>query len=160
MERRLQIRSHMQSTRILAALATGFGLLLAAEWPTDGGNPQRSNWQRNETILTRNNTMALLFLSLVYGGITFQQPNLCAVCLDISPGHGGAVFGVMNATAQAASAVSSVVFGYIVVHYGSYNAPLVPMVMSLTVGMLLWLRIDPTQELAVGEPATSLASAN
>ncbi len=26
-----------------------------ADWPTDGGNPQRTNWQQDETILTKQN---------------------------------------------------------------------------------------------------------
>jgi outer membrane protein assembly factor BamB len=35
-----------------------FGLcavLSAADWPTDGGNQQRTNWQKDETILTKQN---------------------------------------------------------------------------------------------------------
>jgi MFS family permease len=99
------------------------------------------------TILTTNNTLVLIFLSLVYGGLTFQQPNICAVCLDVGRGHAGAVLGFGNTAANAASAVSSVVFGYLVGHFGSYNAPLIPMVFTLCVGTLLWLTVDPTREL-------------
>jgi MFS transporter, ACS family, glucarate transporter len=110
------------------------------------------------TIVTKNNTAALIFLSLVYGGITFQQPNLGAVCLDLSQRHAGAVFGFGNTAGNAASAVSSVVFGYMVGHFGSYSAPLIPMVLSLSVGMVLWLRIDPTKELFAGEHGAGLVS--
>jgi ACS family glucarate transporter-like MFS transporter len=67
--------------------------------------------------------------------------------LDIGREHAGAVFGFMNTAANAASAISSVVFGYIVALTGSYNAPLIPMAAALFVGAWLWLQIDPTQQL-------------
>lgn len=34
----------------------------AAEWPTNGGDPQRTNWQRDEQILTRENVKDLKIL--------------------------------------------------------------------------------------------------
>lgn len=34
----------------------------AADWPTDGGNPQRTNWQQDETILTKRNVGNLKIL--------------------------------------------------------------------------------------------------
>jgi len=91
--------------------------------------------------------LALVFLSLVYGGMTFQQPVICAVCLDIGGKHAGAVMGFGNSAAQAGSLASSVAFGYLVERYGSYNAPLIPMAAVLSIGALLWLWIDPTREL-------------
>jgi ACS family glucarate transporter-like MFS transporter len=99
------------------------------------------------TILTTSGAWALVFLSLVYGGMTFQQPVICAVCLDIGRNHAGAVMGFANTAAQAGSVASSVAFGYLVGHYGSYQAPLIPMAAMLFIGALLWLWIDPTREL-------------
>jgi len=90
---------------------------------------------------------ALVFLSLAYAGILAQQPNLCALCLDTGRQHAGAVFGFMNSAANAASAVSSVAFGYIVANTGSYNAPLVPMMALLCIGAWLWLKAEPTHQL-------------
>ena len=91
--------------------------------------------------------LALVFLSLAYGGILFQQPSLCALCLDVGHKNSGAVFGFMNTAGNAASALSAVVFGYMVGHFGNYNAPFVPMVALLCVGVILWLRVDPTRQL-------------
>jgi len=91
--------------------------------------------------------LALVFLSLAYGGILFQQPSLCALCLDVGRKNSGAVFGFMNTAGNAASALSAVVFGYLVGHFGSYNTPFVPMVAFLCLGALLWLQVDPTREL-------------
>ena len=98
------------------------------------------------TIVTTSGQWALVFLSLAYAGILLQQPNLCALCLDTGRTHAGAVFGFMNTAANAASAVSSVVFGYLVAYFGSYNAPFVPMVATLCLGTVLWLTVDPTRE--------------
>lgn len=99
------------------------------------------------TIATPSGAWALIFLSLAYAGILAQQPNLCAVCLDTGKKHAGTVFGFMNTAANAASAVSSVAFGYLATYFGSYNAPFIPMVLMLCAGAWLWLRIDPSHQL-------------
>jgi MFS transporter, ACS family, glucarate transporter len=108
------------------------------------------------TILASNGTWALVFLSIAYGGVLLQQPNLCAMTLDIGRRHAGAVFGFMNTAANVASAISSVVFGYIVALTGSYNAPLIPMAVGLAAGACLWLWMDPTRQLF--EEETELAA--
>jgi len=91
--------------------------------------------------------LALVFLSLAYGGIMFQQPSLSALCLDVGRKNAGAVFGFVNTACSAASALSAVVFGYLVGHFGNYNMPFVPMVALLCLVALLWLQVDPTREL-------------
>jgi ACS family glucarate transporter-like MFS transporter len=98
-------------------------------------------------IFVQGGNLALVCLSLAYGGILFQQPSLCALCLDVGRKHAGAVFGFMNTAASAASALSAVVFGYLVAYSGNYNTPFLPMVALLSVGALLWLQVDPTCEL-------------
>ncbi len=90
---------------------------------------------------------AMILLSLVYGGITFQQPTMFAVCLDIGGEYAGAVVGAMNTAGQSCSFVSSVTFGYLVARYGSYNVPFIPMAALLLIGAWLWLKVDPTQTL-------------
>jgi MFS-type transporter involved in bile tolerance (Atg22 family) len=73
--------------------------------------------------------------------------------------HAGAVFGFMNTAANVASALSAVIFGYIVGYSGSYNTPFIPMVALLAVGALLWLRVDPGLELFPEQrPDDSLAA--
>ena len=99
------------------------------------------------TFVTTGNALTLVCFSLVYGGMTFQQPNVAAFCLDIGGRHGGAIYGFMNTAGNAAGALSSVVFGYMVAHYGNYTAPLVPMLVTLGVGTLIWLSADPTREI-------------
>jgi len=99
------------------------------------------------TLLTHNNSLTLIFLSLAYGGMTFQQPNIFAVCSEIGGHLAGTITGFFQTACQSGSFVSSVVFGYIVKAYGSYQAPLVPMAVFLGVSALLWLSIDPSKKL-------------
>ena len=98
-------------------------------------------------IFATSGIWSLVFLSLAYAGVLFQQPNMCAVCLDTGKDHAGAVFGFMNTAGNAASAVSSVVFGYLVAYFGSYDAPFIPMLALLCVGAVLWVKVDPTHQL-------------
>ncbi len=111
------------------------------------------------TILTRCGVWTLVFLSLAYGGILAQQPNLCAVCLDVGRRNAGAVFGFMNTAANAASAASSIAFGYLVGYFGSYNAPFVPMVALLCAGTWLWLKVDPERQLFEEQAVVSASQA-
>ena len=106
-------------------------------------------------VLTSSGAWALAFLSLAYAGILLQQPNLCAVCLDTGKAHAGTVFGFMNTAANAASAVASIVFGYLVAYSGNYNAPFVPMLVLLCLGAVLWLKLDPSHDIFEHEKAAA-----
>ncbi len=97
----------------------------------------------------------LVLLSLVYGGITFQQPTMFAVCLDIGGAYAGAVVGAMNTAAQIGSLVSSLAFGYLVGRYGNYDLPFIPMAALLLLGAWLWLKVDPTERLIPGTRGAS-----
>ena len=99
------------------------------------------------TAVTTSHGLTLVFVSLVFGGMTFQQANVAAFCLDIGGRHAGAIYGFMNTAGNAAGALSSVVFGYLVAYFGNYTAPLVPMGVALVVGTVLWLTADPTREI-------------
>jgi len=102
-------------------------------------------------IPTADQFLTLVFLSLTYLGVTLIQPTAFVVCIDIAPGHAGAVAGAMNTAAQAGAFLSSIVFGYLVKLTGSYNVPLIPMVFMLLLSALMWLKIDPAEQL-VPEP--------
>ena len=108
-------------------------------------------------ILTRGNTWALIFLSISYMGILLQQPNLCAVVLDVGGKNTGAVFGFLNTAANIGSGISSVAFGYLVAWSGNYTAPFIPMLAALVAGALLWTRVDATRELFAASPAEAFA---
>jgi ACS family glucarate transporter-like MFS transporter len=102
-------------------------------------------------MFTRGQLGAMILLSLIYAGITFQQPIMFAVCLDIGGEYAGAMVGAMNTASQIGSFLSSLAFGYLVARFGSYNIPFVPMAALLFAGAWLWLKIDPAEQLIAGK---------
>ncbi len=98
-------------------------------------------------MVSRQQILTVILLALVYGAITFQQSGVFGVCLDIGQRHAGAMVGLMNTASQIGGLVGSVAYGYIVQHFGNYDAPFVPMAALLFIGALLWLRIDASQAL-------------
>lgn len=101
-------------------------------------------------MFTRQWLGALILLSLIYGGIAFQQPTTFAVCLDIGGEYAGAVVGAMNTASQIGSFVSSLPFGYLVGRYGSYNVPFTSMAALILTCAWLWRKVDPTRTLIPG----------
>ena len=99
------------------------------------------------TVLSPSGKWALIFISLAYGSYLFQQPNFCALCLDVGRKNAGALFGVMNTAANAAAALCAFVFGTVAGRFGNYNLPFIPMIVLLFVGALLWMQVDPSREL-------------
>jgi predicted MFS family arabinose efflux permease len=59
----------------------------------------------------------------------------------------GATVGAMNTAAQVGSFVSSLMFGYLVDHYGNYDAPFIPMAGLLLIGAWLWVKVNPAKQL-------------
>jgi hypothetical protein len=55
--------------------------------------------------------------------------------------------------------LSSVVFGYLVQHFGGYDAVLLSMVCVLGLGALLWFAIDATATLDFAPPGTARLAA-
>jgi ACS family glucarate transporter-like MFS transporter len=110
--------------------------------------------------LTSQNLLAIVFLSLAYGGITTGQPALMGACLDIGGRYAGAVTGAMNTAAYSGAFLSSVAYGYIATAYG-YEAPFVPIIGFLALGTLLWLKVDAQEELirTEGEPVPARGAA-
>src|ERR1700675_4746752 len=78
-------------------------------------------------MVSRQQILSVVLLTIVYGAITFQQSAVFGVCLDIGQKHAGAVVGLMNTGAQLGGLAGSVAYRYIVQHFGNYDAPFVPM---------------------------------
>jgi sugar phosphate permease len=110
-------------------------------------------------MVTRGQLLTVVLLSLVYGGITFQQSGVFGVCLDIGGRYAGSVVGLMNTSAQVGGLLGSVAYGYIVARFDAYDAPFLPMAALLFFGTLLWCRIDASTEVSVDSPAAVLAAA-
>ena len=98
-------------------------------------------------MVTPSQLGTMILLSLMYAGITFQQPIMFAVCLDIGGAYAGAMVGAMNTASQVGSLLSSLAFGYLVARTGSYNVPFIPMAALLLIGAWLWIKVDPAEQL-------------
>jgi MFS family permease len=109
-------------------------------------------------MLTQQQFLTVVLLSLVYGAITFQQSGVFGVCLDVGRRHAGAIVGLMNTTAQVGGLLGSVAFGYIVERFGTYDAPFVPMAGLLFVGALLWFKVDASCEVSADPIAAVVAA--
>jgi len=105
-------------------------------------------------MLTRQQILTVILLSLVYGAITFQQSSVFGVCLDIGKKHAGAMVGLMNTSSQVGGLLGSVAYGYIVERFHSYDAPFAPMAGLLFLGALLWLKIDASTDLSAQLPVS------
>ncbi|MSU48448.1 MAG: MFS transporter [Opitutus sp.] len=103
-------------------------------------------------LLTQDKGWTVAFLALAYAGSDFMLPVAWAVCLDIGGKHAGAVTGAMNTAGQFGSFLTTVIFGHIVSAYGSYDLPLIPIVVMSVISTVVWFKIDPTVPL-FPEPA-------
>ena len=99
------------------------------------------------TIYTDDKFFTILFLALGYGISDFALPVAWAVCLDVGQEHAGAVTGAMNMAGQLGSFLTTVLFGYLVTAFGTYNAPLVPIAIMSVVAAGAWLKIDASKPL-------------
>ena len=97
--------------------------------------------------LTPSKSGTLLLLCMTYAGISFHQPMTFPVCIDVARRFPGSMTGALNTAAQVGSFLSGVAFGYVAEISGSYDLPLIVMALVLGFGALIWLKIDPTQEL-------------
>jgi MFS transporter, ACS family, glucarate transporter len=107
-------------------------------------------------MLTENQLGAMILLTMVYAGITFQQPIMFAACLDIGGPYAGAMVGAMNTSAQVGGFASSLAYGYLVERSADYNLPFIPMALLLLAGAGFWLKIDPTRQLVDAARVESL----
>jgi ACS family glucarate transporter-like MFS transporter len=98
-------------------------------------------------LISTDKYVALVWLALCYGGITFQQPSVWATCVDIGKRYSGAVAGCMNTAGAVGGLLSSLIFGYLVQSTGSYDAVLLSMAGMLFLGAGLWFRTDATETL-------------
>src|SRR5579871_5000094 len=63
------------STQCLIGSAILLMPLLAGQWPTFGGNPQRDGWARDETILTRDNAKSIKLIWKLHINSKLKEMN-------------------------------------------------------------------------------------
>lgn len=101
------------------------------------------------SALTADNATAAIFLAMGMGFKDLTLPVSFAVCNDVGRSNSGMVSGAMNTVGQLGAVFLGVLFGYIVKVTGDFNLPLFLIAFLLLGGCLLWLRIDPTEEVVL-----------
>ena len=81
------------------------------------------------------------------GCYSFGVMSCFAVCTDIGRNNAGTVSGAMNSFGQIGAFFLAIVFGQMVDNGQHFARPLVVIALTLFVGSLLWLLIDPTKPL-------------
>jgi predicted MFS family arabinose efflux permease len=108
--------------------------------------------------VTSSKLGTLFLLCLSYSGICFTQPMIFPTCIEVAKKSPGSMAGAQNTTNQVGSFLSGVLFGYVAKIPGSYDRPLFLLALVLAVGALLWLKINPEQELVPNEATVELGT--
>jgi nitrate/nitrite transporter NarK len=111
------------------------------------------------TALTTGKWSGVILLSMGFGVLDLMLSSAWAVCMDVGGKYAGAVSGAMNSFGHIGGATCSVAFGYIVEHYGSYDAPLVLIAAMVLIAAVVFWQIDPSKTLLEDEPPTLPAAA-
>jgi MFS transporter, ACS family, glucarate transporter len=93
----------------------------------------------------------LFFLCMSYSGICFTQPMIFPTCIEVAKQFPGSMAGAQNTTNQVGSFLSGVLFGYVAKISSSYDRPLFVLALVLALGAVMWLKINPEQELVQGD---------
>ena len=105
--------------------------------------------------LTSSKLGTLFFLCMSYSGICFTQPMIFPTCIEVAKQFPGSMAGAQNTTNQVGSFLSGILFGYVAKISGSYDRPLFLLALVLALGALMWLKINPEQELVPEDKAES-----
>lgn len=101
------------------------------------------------SALTTDNQTAAILLAMGMGFKDLTLPVSFAVCVDIGKSRSGTVSGAMNMVGQMGAVFIGIIFGYIVQATDDFNQPLYLIAFLLLCSCLLWLRIDPTEEVEI-----------
>ena len=106
------------------------------------------------TALSEGKLMGVVLISVGYGFMDLMLPSAWAMCLDIGGRYAGAVSGAMNSSGHIGGFTCSVLFGYLVAHFGSYNVPLFAISVMLMAAAFVFSRIDASHAIVVDEEPT------
>ena len=88
--------------------------------------------------------------SLISAALFFQfltTPAVWATCLDIGRSRAGVVSGTTNMFGNLAGTAAPIIFGYVVQTWGSWTIPFYIAAAIMSVGVVMWLFIDPRRPL-------------
>ncbi len=87
------------------------------------------------------------FLALSFGVMDLMLPAAWALCLDVGGKFSGAITGAMNTAGNLGGFVCTVLFGYLVTIFDSYNAPIYVIACMLIISSIIFFRINPKHSL-------------
>ncbi len=90
---------------------------------------------------------AVLCLALADGGAAFAHAVCFAVCLDTGLKRAGTISALMLTAGSLGNAASALAFGAFLQYTGSWAAPFLIGTAANAAGALLWLRINPKEQL-------------
>ncbi|MGD9763612.1 MAG: MFS transporter [Candidatus Binatia bacterium] len=92
--------------------------------------------------LVESSTASALYLGAAAGLGAFGVSPSWAACLDISGRHAGVVGGVMNTFGNLGGALSPMVVGWTLEHWGGWTPSLMSIAVCYVLAAACWLRID------------------
>lgn len=95
--------------------------------------------------LTTGKAMGVVLLGIGFGVMDCMLPAAWAMSVDLGGRHAGAVSGAMNSAGQAGGFVCTLLFGYLVKAFGSYNVPIFVIAGMVMLSAWLFWRIDPSK---------------
>jgi len=101
------------------------------------------------TAVVRQNNLAAFCLIAANGFYGLGVMSSFSVCADIGRNNSGTVAGAMNFSGQMGAFFLAIVFGKIADVTHNLNYPLFVVTGILLIGCLLWLAIDPLQQLRI-----------
>jgi sugar phosphate permease len=101
------------------------------------------------TALAPQNNIAVFSLVTANGFYGFCVMSCFGVCSDIGRNNAGTVTGAMNFFGQTGAFFLAIVFGKIAEVTHNLNYPLFVVAAVLFIGVVLWLAIDPLQQLKI-----------
>src|SRR5690606_8796897 len=107
--------------------------------------------------LASSKVLIILFLSLSFGVMDLMLPSAWAICLDVGHKYAGAVTGAMNTAGNIGGFMCTVLFGYLVTAFDSYNVPVFVIAGMLLISAFLFSRIDPRKPLVEESESVSLS---
>ena len=99
--------------------------------------------------ITSQNNLAAFCLVAANGFYGLSVMSSFGVCSDIGRNNSGTVAGAMNFSGQMGAFFLAIVFGKIADVTHNLNYPLFVVTFVLLIGCLLWLVIDPLQQLTI-----------